>query len=389
MELDRRIAPTRCCLAVIAMGLALVGCSSDVIIEPNAPDRPQTTTSAAPSTTTATTTATTTTTSPPIEFAGLTVAAVGDWFADDPAKDRYVEDAEQTRDAIIEAAPALLLGLGDYTYEGTSPEGFLAFIEPLEAVVPIYPAWGNHDGISDGEVTRPRFYHALRERFAVSAEWYSFDVGPIHFVSINSEYPAGTEGFEAQFAELSEDLAAAFADDEVQVIIPFFHRAMANPVSPNGPDPTLQEFVHPLLDQYRDKIPLALQAHHHIYIRTHAIGYSTTRDTDRCRETDQGLLCEALHSILDRGTGTSPVSYGPDGIVFVTVGTGGAYATGLTPERPFVAVRIKPVSSLENDPAAGTFGYLHLTVDEDVTFIEGEYRANNGAVLDWFRIELS
>ncbi len=228
---------------------------------------------------------------------GFTVAVVGDWYADDPDEGRHVEDAEQTRDAILAAAPALVLGLGDFSYDD-SPDSFFAFAAPLEATIPIYPTYGNHDGISKGEVTRPRFYRELRDHFVIHDEWYSFDVGPVHFISINSEYPFGTAEFDLQFEDISADLAAAYADDDVRMIIPFFHRAMVNPLSQNGPDWTLQEIVHPLLDGYSLKIPLALQGHHHIYTRTHAVDYSDDRDTDRCQDTVGGTICEMHHCCL-------------------------------------------------------------------------------------------
>jgi len=378
---------TRACLAIFVVGTLVAACQSRVTVDTTvdtagessvADTRPQV----------STTTPIPTTRAAPLVFAGLTVAALGDWYANDPDQGRYVQDAEQTRDAIIEAAPEVLLVLGDFSYDGHSPERFFEFVEPLEAVIPIYPAYGNHDGIVEGELTRPDFYRALREHFSVSEEWYSFEVGPIHFISINSEYPEGSDGFEKQFVDLSEDLAAASSNDSVKVIIPFFHRTMVNPVSPDGPDRTLQEFVYPLLDRYSAKIPLALQAHHHVYTRTHAISYSEQRNEDRCRDTEGGIMCDALHGVVDRGTGTNPTVYGSDGIVFVTVGTGGAFPTGRTPDGPYVAVRMVPVSTTEDDPAAGTFGYLHLTLDDELESIEGEYRANNGQVLDWFAIEL-
>ena len=56
-------------------------------------------------------------------------------------------------------------------------------------------------------------------------------------------------------------------------------------------------------------------------------------------------------------------------------------------ETDYVAVRHKPVSIMES-PSGGTFGYLHLTVDRDATYVEGQFRANNGEILDWFRVTL-
>ncbi len=378
-----RVRVLRLWVAVFVVSAFVTGCGRGVSVNPTG--EPSTIVTRPP---VSTTTPTSTTEHARGDFAALTVAAVGDWYADDPGEGRFVEDAEQTRDAIIEASPSLLLVLGDLTYDGNSPEPFFEFLEPLEATVPAFPTYGNHDGIVEGEVTRPGFYSELRRHFSLSDEWYSFDAGPIHFISINSEYPEGSVEFEQQFLDIKEDLAGAYSDESVKAIIPFFHRAMANPISPDGPDRTLQEFVYPLLDSYSTKIPLALQAHHHIYTRTHAIAYSEERNPERCKDDEVATMCEALHRVVDFGTGNNPPVYGPDGIVFVTVGTGGAYPTGLTPDADYVAVRLKPVSTVKHDPEAGTFGYLYLSIDADLEYVEGQYRANNGQVLDWFFIEL-
>ena len=112
------------------------------------------------------------------------------------------------------------------------------------------------------------------------------------------------------------------------------------------------------------------------------------RNPERGKDDEVAMMCEALHRVVDFGTGNNPPVYGPDGIVFVTVGTGGAYPTGLTPDAAYVAVRLKPVSTVKHDPAAGTFGYLYLSIDAGLEYVEGQYRANNGQVLDWFFIEL-
>ena len=318
---------------------------------------------------------------------GFTFAVVGDFYSDDPDDGAYVEDAIETRDDIIASGADFVIGLGDYDYADSTVEGFLEMIAPLEEQAVIFPAFGNHDGISEGEISAPRKYAALRDHFQVD-EFYSFDVGPLHFISINSEYPEGSEHFAEQLEFVQRDLDAAFTDPTVRWIIPYFHRAMVNPLSTSGPDPTLHNVLYPIVDGYQEKIPIAFQAHHHIYVRTHAVRYSDRPDLVMCPDDSATSSCVRLPTIADDGgTGEVQTYSGAAGIIFATVGTGGAFATGRTPDSDYIVIRHKPVSITdEDDPDANTFGFLAITLDDDLETLTAEFRANNGEVLDRFVI---
>ncbi len=318
---------------------------------------------------------------------GLTIAAVGDWYDDDPAGGAFVTDAELTRDAIIALEPDVVLGLGDFSYDNSDPQPFFDFLAPLQAVSPIYPAFGNHDGINAGEIRRPGFYRRMVEHFGLGP-FFSRDLGPIRFISINSEYPATFDGHEEQLRLVEMALEEGLADPAISLMVPFFHRSMVNPVTEQGPSPVLQEVYYPLLERHAGKIPIALQAHHHIYTRTHPVRQLPGRDDATCREEAAQRVCQADYHVVDPGEGAEPVVYRePGGIVFATVGTGGAAAQGLTPDTEYMAIRHRPVSAMEDD-RGGSFGFLLLIVAPDGSSIEGQFRANSGDVLDWFRIVL-
>lgn len=372
--------------------VAACGAASVTVTAPDAPDPRSSTASPSASNSTSVTSVTVApiTTSlgervSAAESGGYTFAVVGDFYDDDPDDGAFVADALATRDAIIDSGAAFVLGLGDFDYVDADVDGFLEMIAPLEAVAPLFPAFGNHDGIVSGEVRAPAKYEKLLTHFAVD-EFYAFGVGPICFISINSEYPEGTARFEEQRVFVEAAMAAAYADPAVRWIVPFFHRAMVNPPSPAGPDATLATVFFPLLDRYQDKIPIAFQAHHHIYVRTHSLRYDPDGQPLDCTEERDPAMCLRVPLIGDDG-GRRPSTYsGSAGIVFATVGTGGAYATELTPAADYVVVRHAPVSMTSDGTDVNTFGYLAVTLDDDLETLTAEFRANNGEIIDRFII---
>eukprot|EP00945_MAST-04E_sp_MAST-4E-sp1_P008656 g8656.t1 len=120
-------------------------------------------------------------------------------------------DAQAPYDAILHA--------GDLAYDfhekqGTVGDEFMAAIEPVASTVPYMTCPGNHE-------SRYNFSH-YRNRFSMpnyeSTEnlWYSFNVGPVHFVSYSTEsyfdYQKGkalNDTLQRQYEWLQQDLEAA------------------------------------------------------------------------------------------------------------------------------------------------------------------------------------
>ena len=103
----------------------------------------------------------------------------------------------------------------------------MALIEPLAAYVPYMTCPGNHE--------HPNNYKEYRHRFPMPISkkshqlYYSFDTGPIHFVSLNVEvyYKNGGNmaNLTSQYYWLKEDLSKLDREKTPWVII-FGHRPM-------------------------------------------------------------------------------------------------------------------------------------------------------------------
>ncbi|GMR39038.1 hypothetical protein PMAYCL1PPCAC_09233 [Pristionchus mayeri] len=94
-----------------------------------------------------------------------------------------------------EKAYDLIVTVGDYAYDlfsnnGTTGDQFFATLEPLFATVPFMVVAGNHEAEEQWAAN----YTTYRNSFTMPEEgygdnqFYSFDVGPIHFIGLSSEY---------------------------------------------------------------------------------------------------------------------------------------------------------------------------------------------------------
>nr|CAD7394660.1 unnamed protein product [Timema cristinae] len=120
-------------------------------------------------------------------------------------------------DAVIHA--------GDFAYDMNDEEGnvgdkFLRQIESMAGYVPYMTCPGNHEANNN--------FSDYRNRFSMPGNteglWYSFDVGPIHFISISTEVYYFLEyGFELltrQFNWLKEDLKVCYLLIYIDVMTP-------------------------------------------------------------------------------------------------------------------------------------------------------------------------
>ena len=186
------------------------------------------------------------------------------------------------------------------------------------------PAPGNHEYETAGGA-------AYFDYFGPSAGppglgYYSFEAGPWHVVSLNSNVAANQSS--AQYQWLANDLLARNA----RCVAAIWHHPMFSS-GPNGPSPLMRD-IWQLLQQARAEI--VITGHDHVYERFVPL------DVNR-RPT-------------------------PDGLRQFTVGTGGAELYSFVNVSPDSEVRI------------GAFGLLKLTLTGDG--YRWEYLGTNGNVLD-------
>ena len=198
------------------------------------------------------------------------------------------------RDTMLGRTFDLALHTGDVVYpQGTYQQFdsyFFTVYKDLASRLPFYVAMGNHD--YETLVGRPYlddFYlpeNALPP--AAKEHYYSFDFGPAHFVSLDSEILAGYRNAAAA-QQMLDWLNNDLAHTSQPWKIVFFHRP---PYSSSNVSvaPNLTS-IAPILQQHR--VDIVFDGHEHIYARTVPI--------------KDGL----------------PSSLGDGGIIYVTTGGGG------------------------------------------------------------------
>jgi len=182
-----------------------------------------------------------------------------------------------------------VLHVGDFAYDMNSDSGrvgdqFMRLVEPVAGFLPYMTCPGNHEVAGN--------FSNYKERFSMPGDmdnlFFSFDMGPVHFVSVSSEvyyYPAlGYDQILTQYNWLRDDLQAAnepSARSQRPWVVVFGHRPMyctnidlddcdrtydkLRVGLPGGQYPGLEE----LLMQFG--VDLAIWAHEHSYERLYPV----------------------------------------------------------------------------------------------------------------------
>ena len=273
--------------------------------------------------------------------------AAGDWGCS--------SDAQNTVDNIIDKAPELFLGLGDYAY--TNSICWLKLIDPIHEKTNI--VIGNHDHLFyiDKSHTRPaperlRLY---TDDFNLTKQYYAFNFKNVHFVAMSTEIPYDKGS--AQYNFVKKDLQKASSNSSIDWIVVFYHRlAYTSPALVHS-IAAIRDTYHPLFEKYG--VDLIIQGHAHNYQRSYPIEYNPD--------------ASSRPFIVDRNTTNY---YDPEGQIFTIVGTGGApdehNFTG--PAAPYTAVQFN------------AYGFLNIDVRRNGTMLEGKFYENNGTVMDHFTI---
>ena len=161
-------------------------------------------------------------------------------------------------------APDFILHTGDLVSAGKRYDLWgKEFFEPLAQVideVPILPAIGNHE--QDG-INYLHYLHLPGKNTA----WYSYDVGPVHVLSLDYRYESESD---EQFAFAQRDLQAAKAPWKIVILhIPIFNFGAHG--SRWGHAAYLPLF-------HRAKVDLVIGGHSHIYERFHPAAPTTGPD---------------------------------------------------------------------------------------------------------------
>lgn len=172
-----------------------------------------------------------------------------------------------------------IIHAGDFAYNlkdnnGQVGDQFMQLIEQAASFLPYMTCPGNHEIDSDSFAHyRHRFSMPVNEwPMPLEQLWYSFDVGPVHFVSYSSEvfFTLGGTLVQTQYDWLVNDLSKANQNRREQPwIIAYGHRPMYCSAG-TGDDCTMNSsLVRTGFEElfYHYGVDLVLQAHEHNYER--------------------------------------------------------------------------------------------------------------------------
>lgn len=196
----------------------------------------------------------------------LKFAVVGDTGKDTQAQHDVAKQLEKS-------AAMFILHTGDVVYpRGARQDYEDKYFLPYRNIVPrlaVFPAVGNHDygnqmlGTGFG---RRRFETGYGDVFKKPA-YYSFDAGPVHFVSLDVnrafhiDDAAGIGAGTAQDAWLDRDLAASKAPWKIVLLhVPVYSTYK------HGKHGRLRQWLAPLFKKHG--VRLVFQGHNHVYERT-------------------------------------------------------------------------------------------------------------------------
>ncbi len=165
-------------------------------------------------------------------------------------------------------AGELLLTLGDNAYSsGTESEFQSRMFKPMATLlreVPLFPSPGNHEYVTHSAQPYLDNFYLPANNPQNTERYYSFDWGPVHFVSLDSNCSTGSTGvctMAAQKSWLAQDLAATRRPWKVV----FFHHPPWSS-GDHGSSTRMRDTFAPLFEQY--EVDLVLTGHDHNYERS-------------------------------------------------------------------------------------------------------------------------
>ncbi len=263
----------------------------------------------------------------------LRIWAVGD----SGTADAY---ARAVRDAYVSAAGPraadVWLMLGDNAYvAGTDAEYQAAVFgtyPALLASIPLWPAFGNHDGGSaSGSAGTGVYFDAFRLPAAGEAggvpsgteAYYAFDAGNVHFVCLDA-YDVSRLPGSPMLTWLAADLAATAQP----WIVAYWHHPPYTKGSHDSDTETelveMRQYVNPILEA--GGVDLVLSGHSHVYERSFLLDghYGPSTTFVPAMKKDGGSGDPAAGGPYRKPAARTPHA----GTVYVVAGSGGALGTG-------------------------------------------------------------
>jgi hypothetical protein len=235
-----------------------------------------------------------------------------------------------------------LITVGDNAYSsGTDAEFQSRVFKPMGALLrelPLYPSPGNHEYVTNqGQPYFDNFYLPTNNP-AGTERYYSFDWGPVHFVSLDSNCAIGLASADrCTLAAQKSWLATDLANSKQPWKVVFFHHPPWSS-GEHGSQLAMRRNFAPLFEQYG--VDLVLTGHDHNYERSKPM----------------------------KGEAVAPA--GTRGITYLVVGSGGA------------TLRSWPGSQPSWTAFRNNTYYGHLDVQVDGGTLTAKFLSPGGAVRD-------
>ncbi len=276
------------------------------------------------------------------------------------------------------------LTLGDIAYNhGTDAQFQAAFFDiypELLRQTPVWPTFGNHDGVSADSDTQMGPYYEIfslptgTEAGGVASlteAYYAFDYGIIHFISLDSFDSVRTPGG-LMIPWLTSDLMA----NDKEWTIAFWHHPPYSKGSHDSDDESeliqMRENAVSVLESYG--VDLVLTGHSHSYERTYLLdghyGLSTTLVSSMILNSGGGREDESGAYIKPGVAGTPR-----EGAVYAVAGSSGKI-TGAPLNHPAMYISLLELGSMVLDVAGNRLEAKFLdeagTVRDHFTIIKGD-----------------
>ena len=267
--------------------------------------------------------------------------AVGDFYCND--------ESENTINNIVTLNPELIITTGDQIKDVKSIKCWAEMSQPIKNKMKI--AIGNHDIEDKKSYTQLVNYHNLE------SPYYSHDLENIHFISLSTEH-SFEEGSQ-QYEFIKNDLEKVSKNTDIDWIIVHSHKSFYSTRNDYDTAQELRETYLPLFEKYN--VNLVISSHNQYYERTLPLLYNFEDDS---------------YPII-RGDNFDPYYYhNPDGIIFLTVGTGGDGLQKIVDKKDYYVIQDDEV-----------YGVLNFELaDNGQSLIGTFYDTENHIVVDKFVI---
>ncbi len=266
------------------------------------------------------------------------------------------DNLNRTVEGMLKQNPEFTIALGDLSYDKFG-YCWLNTVKPLELNGSVKISFGEHD------LTKKMFaYNLYLRHFNMTKPYYSFSYQNVHFLAMatakNSIIPYRNGSEQYNFVE--EDLRNAHDNKSIDWIIVYTFRPLYSSATEHYGDDVLPKTFHTLFDKYG--VDVVLQAHNHNYQRTFPLRYN------------ESSFFPQYHPII---ADKDMAEYkDPKGILFLTLGTGGAELYNFTGTVPYIAnqfaghgfINVDIASSKKELTLSGTF-YENTNLDKIDHFI--------------------